>query len=63
MSSEMTSREMEEQYLRMLEPTMEERMEQMMQRMQQLEEQVRDLESRLAHHTDWHREVIIDGHA
>ena len=39
----MTSQEMEEQWLRSLEPSIEERMEQMMQRMQQLEEQVRDL--------------------
>ena len=61
--NEMTSQEMEEQYLRMFEPTLEERMEQMMQRMQQLEERVRVLERRLEHHVDWHREVIMDGHS
>jgi len=59
----MTSREMEEQWLRSIEPSIEERMEQMMQRMQQLEEQVRVLERRLEHHVDWHREVIMDGHS
>ena len=40
----------------------EEQMEQMMQRMQQLEVRVRDLESRLEYHTDWHNE-IIEGYA
>ena len=61
--SEMTSQEMEEQWLRSVEPSMEECMEQMMQRMRQLEKRGRVLERRLEHHVDWHREVIMDGHS
>jgi len=54
----MTSQEMEEQWLQMLEPSMEERMEQMMQRMHALEEEVRVLQDRLDYHTGWHSEII-----
>jgi len=51
MSERLTSREMEEQWLKSIEPSMEERMEQMMQRMQELEEEVRVLQDRLDYHT------------
>jgi len=62
MSERLTSREMEEQWLKSIEPSMEERMEQMMQRMHALEEEVRVLQDRLDYHTGWHSE-IIEGHA
>ena len=66
--SEMTSREMEEQWLQSQQPTLEERllsqevelviladrMEQMMQRIRDLESHVEVLESRLDYHTDRH---------
>lgn len=66
---EMTSQEMEEQWLQSQQPSMQERLLQqevelviLAERMEQMMERIRDLESRLEYHTDWHSE-IIDGHA
>ena len=56
--TEMTSQEMEEQWLQLLEPSTGALLQQMLQRMQALEEEVRVLQDRLDYHTSWHSEII-----